>query len=425
MNDFKKYFDLLYKKGLSPINMEKTVSNWSIEQMGDTIHELETTTPYINKKPSNITTFDFAVSGSLSGQGHPCSAIECRLDRVDQLARFAALYANKIVIICPLISKPPSKISDDIKKLFIDDLTILYYLRPLIESGIVLFTPRRIPLCKIHANEAKEKESLIFNTAKDIIKPLLPKISVNIEEFKDGTFLSLNGPEILFENCFHGCLYTGDMNKYKRKRKITHIMNAIKPTLVDVLWQNISSLRNYSNYLTSSELHLKLIQELNPELKSHNKALINGFSHSLPFLKNIDIKKLIDLRLNEVESFNVYRDSVTEALKLIEISNISDIREIFNDIIRPELNKIELTIKNQKTFLTDDLKRDLLVSFGFISIGLFSGLFSPELSKLLTALGGYDFIAKTCKDVHYLLKEPSEIKKNKYYFLWKIKKMSM
>jgi hypothetical protein len=90
--------------------------------------------------------FEFIASASLGGGAVPCAIPECRLNRVDSLSVFAAMYADRVLIpdvfwdlgFSDTISKPR----------LIAHLTILHKLRPLLEAGLVGFAnPNNYALC--------------------------------------------------------------------------------------------------------------------------------------------------------------------------------------------------------------------------------------------------------------------------------------
>jgi hypothetical protein len=97
----KKVFDLLRSKGLT--NHEKIeyaiMSKWTLN---DIINFNERLLDEIEEQPEGhdeITNFNFVANSGLSAQtSGPCVEWNCRLRRVDRLARFAALYSDRIYV---------------------------------------------------------------------------------------------------------------------------------------------------------------------------------------------------------------------------------------------------------------------------------------------------------------------------------------
>lgn len=50
----------------------------------------------------NPSYFNFYANSTLGGAAYPCSALECRLNNLDNLLRFSALYADKVLIQSPI-----------------------------------------------------------------------------------------------------------------------------------------------------------------------------------------------------------------------------------------------------------------------------------------------------------------------------------
>jgi len=68
------------------------------------------------------------------------------------------------------------------------------------------------------------------------------------------------------------------------------------------------------------------------------------------------------------------------------------------------------------------LTRDLVVSAGFIAVGLFGGFLSPRAAEVVTALGGLTFARSVAEKVSQVRKDPAGVVEKPYYFLWKLKR---
>ena len=305
----------------------------------------------------------------------------------------------------------------------IDTLRILYFFRPLLEEGIISLTPREITLCSECSNDLIILKKKLRETAKDVIRPYLKEIDINFEKFGKRTLINFKGPEKIFGHISVAKIVYDSLNHIKKKRKTTHVIEHIEPILSDLIFQNFSAKRNFTNFLTDNEFFTEIMQTLNrSEINPLSRSLMNGFSHNLPIITNTNIANLLKLRKNEGESFIVYRDAITKALNEGLSFRPRDVNNIFNDIVLPEINKIELTFKNSKKILYNSIKKDLVVSSGFIGIGLFSGILTPHLSEMLLALGGYNFVNSTANKIYKIFNEPEEVKNSSYYFLWKATK---
>lgn len=181
----------------------------------------------------------------------------------------------------------------------------------------------------------------------------------------------------------------------------------------------------YSSYysahvLTDREFDINLSKLLNNRGdKDYNKrsSILKNLDHLVPFIDGVSIEKLLKLRTSEGESFQVYRDKLN---KLVKTNNLSsaESRELYLDEIQPEINKINLTLKNNKKMLWGNIKTNVLLASTYISTSLFTGILPTNVDKVVASIGGFGFAKSIGQDVLKLIKQP-EIKKNELYFLWK------
>jgi hypothetical protein len=84
-----------------------------------------------------IDPFSFVAGRSIRADAG-CGELLCRLQKIDFLGRFAALYADQLILPLPL--QHPSKVADEqaAAKELVNTSLVLLHLRPLIEAGIVL-----------------------------------------------------------------------------------------------------------------------------------------------------------------------------------------------------------------------------------------------------------------------------------------------
>jgi hypothetical protein len=115
------------------------------------------------------TTFDpfsFLASASLRGRS-TCPSPSCQLTKLDFLARYTALYANRVLFPLPL--SHPSKIGTVAESK--DELThsalILLRLRPLVDAGLIVPVVMRTTHCIHVAEWAKKMTGLVHEIADD------------------------------------------------------------------------------------------------------------------------------------------------------------------------------------------------------------------------------------------------------------------
>jgi hypothetical protein len=122
---------------------EEELHDWfqsDYEQVQEVAEALRMASPY-QWKPLE-SPFSFLVSSSLSGAGNPSFGIESRLQRAGRLARFAALYADTVLIPDPFEGVLYGETSKRDLVEFFHTLAVLQTLQSEIEAGIVRFAPR-------------------------------------------------------------------------------------------------------------------------------------------------------------------------------------------------------------------------------------------------------------------------------------------
>lgn len=136
---FEPLFEYLEKGGLTFETLHTSIERWTLTQLLTICRNISEVLPRSTSQAS--TPFDFVASPSLSGGSSPCSALECRLDRLDSLAQFAALYADRVLIPDPFfhLLEQHSHDVDSVREELWVHVAALYIFRPLMQAGIVEF----------------------------------------------------------------------------------------------------------------------------------------------------------------------------------------------------------------------------------------------------------------------------------------------
>lgn len=437
-------FEYLKEINLFPNRIETEIEKWDSAKVVQFINNCSELIPETGDKVSSIFSF---IANSYMG----CSEYRCRVKSVDQLSRFAALYADKVLIPNFFSQYYPKNINYITKLSIISELKLLYYVKPLLDSGLMGFARSKVHFCKdCYEEYLKDNKLNLFDDKVIKIKQALKIMYLKETRFFIGKehgyyFIRNIGPEELVD---HSEMYTMLDHLPPSLHKFDNLLNTnesvtielqekdivqsdildmrISPIVNDMMIQNwYSQLYGGANYLTNRKVDLDIISAINePSVNIFSEAIIDSFHHSVPFIQNTQISKLIKLRLSEGEAFNVYRDALSSALKSSLLAKEPRyLKEAFDDIVRPELNKIDLTIKNSRKILWDSLTRDVVYGTGFITIGLYSGLLPPEMGNMMAALGGFKFVYGLLEKSSKLLQESDDIRNNKFYFLWKVREI--
>jgi hypothetical protein len=160
----------------------------------------------------------------------------------------------------------------------------------------------------------------------------------------------------------------------------------------------------------------------NSDISTFNSSLYKTLSHRLPIITGISIQDILKVRKKEEEAFSFYRDSMKRLVREITLNGTQYSREAFMDIVNPEITKINMAIKESKLSTIINLGKNLAISSGLVYLGVSSGILPENLKELLPAVGAFDMVRASIKDVTNLVSKPKEIKENPYYFLWKLQR---
>lgn len=423
------FFDYLDRKNLSEDRFRSTISKWRKKEISNFAAEAKSLLPFANgRQQSN---FGFIANSSLSGRCDPCSHIDCRLEHADRLARFAILYGDYTLLQDPFehLDFVESMDLKNARSFIADDLFVIYRMRPLIEAGLVSLAQRQTAFCEEHA-PAIVKEGVLHRAKTSLRKTLSKQLDLSIAPGESA--ITLTGAEHLLEHPVS--LWTDEPIQVSRrpstdgrfrvigsvKREV--INDLIGPILLDLIQQDVY--RKYGlNYITDRQVDLSVLEATNDdEAKLFSRAIMEGFSHSLPFIKDVSLPSLIKLRQNEGESFQVYRDAVSAVLRQLTPKDSTKIKQAFDDAVSPHLHKIDLAVSNAKKILRGSIASNIAYGVGLVTVGLASGFLYPDAGKIIATIGGFQFGINALRSVHGLIREPDSIKENPYYFLWKVQR---
>lgn len=457
VNQLERLFEFINQNGFNSKNLEVRSSLWSGPELHKLIEELKviTNTRYTEQEASFKGTFNFEANADLSGGSDWCSSPMCRLRKADELARFSALYSDKV-----FIANPFDKYEDFdasyfeepriwfIRRCLAGDIAVLLYLKPLFEAGLLEVRASPSHVCYDCINKVVDPDS--------DIKKVLDALRNELRS------IYYQGPEYIFrtEKEFYTCTAIGgehliehgettlqyskvhhpdlrvlakSLGKRKSKRLSSEELRAVgmvetlmDPVLDGLLVQNFSAKIHGTTYLTNKSVEVNLINKTgNRQIANVSTAMLEGFSHSIPSINSVPIQSILALREQQHDAFLVYRDALDGALKESRNLNSADIKVLVNDTVRPEINKIERAINVSKKLLSHGLKTDVLIGAGFITVGLFAGLLPTDTKPLIEALSAGAGGAAALDVARRLTNSDNaeaKVAENPYYFLWKAKR---
>lgn len=180
-----------------------------------------------------------------------------------------------------------------------------------------------------------------------------------------------------------------------------------------------------TSFLTDRELHISMLMNIteDDETKKKNMLASEHLTSILPFLDDLDIKKLMKLRAREEESFIRYRSVLNTAIN--EFKNTkgtfteTDAKSIYDDIIRPEIASLDQKVKLAKSDLTDSARRTAISTFGALTFGIYMGLNSSSIISMAGVMG----FSQILKELMAVGDKEKNVRDHNLYFLWKAKKL--
>ena len=141
-------------------------------------------------------------------------------------------------------------------------------------------------------------------------------------------------------------------------------------------------------------------------------------SCSFPIVQNASIKSILDFRARNEESFAVFRDTITKGLKGKPIDS-STISELKTELIDPEINKINLAMKNNRARLITSTGIEAAIGIASFALGQY-GIVSPAEAMTIFGAAGAGSVATQV--VNHL--QAANVKNNSMYFLWELDRKS-
>lgn len=466
---YESVFELLKGKKLTDDSHIETsiMAEWPFSKVLDFVEKLFVSieADSLQKSDFSINDYPFLANSNMSGQHNGgCIEWNCRLNRVEQLARFSILYVDCLYL--------PNYFSDykhvqfhiqndydrrSLRYHIVGDIKILLKLKPLLRSGIVRFLPTTLMLCSSCFAKINQRIGEIDSRLLDQIK-LLDKSfsetttaklqivnftnSLGIREYQ----IDVTCDEALFE---HG-QYIKIVSELPRifQRKIDNnpsqhqfsltkseiLRGHVNTDLIESIARDISLLKFHQErfnlkYLTDRSIDVSLLQAINDEklFKDYNDILASYLAFKLPIFQYAPLDSLLAIRQNEQDSFFSYRTALNQILRqhILQQKTISaeDAKQIYSDVMYPEIKKLNNKVNAiRKSSLTKSLKR-LAIATGALTFGLCSNFITPSFQSALYGLG-LMAVYDSAKSISNAVRPDKEIRNDNFYFLWKVFKKS-
>ncbi len=440
--------DLLGKKGPK----SSTISSLSLSELVDITEKIDCVVR-TGHHPINDPVFSYSASLGLGGGALECGNLDCRISRINNLARFALMYSNRVFINSFFTKYRYIKSDEEFrlaKKSLYDDLIVLHQIRPLLQHGYISLVSPEMDICfSCQAKEILgENASKRFDRQyKRLQQDYLARMTAECKMDDALYAFTCAGPHPYFE-CKTVRVYTETPSALMNRPKIMARVRSGKvvpmsKTLTKELGLNVeeahfvatnaihgltTSRRLNTTFLTEHDLHISFLNSLHaaPEIRERNYIALKHLTSIVPFVADVALIDLIKLRQREEEAFILYRQGLNAAIRKFarpgkEFTE-QDAHELYADVIAPSLAVLEHKVNKAKRDLISKPFRSLAGVVGVISFGILTGLVPADMSAVAKTIGLVKFGADMIEHTMALGDKKNSIRSDHFYFLWKVQK---
>lgn len=397
---------------------------------------------------SEYSPFVFVPNGDISGTGG-CDEISCRIGRAEKFAVFSALYADRVYIQLQFITQEHYELYDideiennDIMYRnyimgILKDMAIILVYSELIRNKIVFITPTHQMVCQdcfkkrvlgetfVDIEKIKKEYFVRAKVFLDDYDRHNERVQIrvkNIDEFfpdHDLFWTIINEETVhLLENEKIGTIIKN--REYVNRFIEEFIDEEILSALYTTQYCNEQNAKLITNK-TSDTMFLALnkkIQEVG-KMKEYIDMLPE---YELLITQNLCLKDVLRLRQEEAESFNKYRIALNKAVvEQNQTSDIKDWRKIYDDIIYPEINNLDMKMKQIKEGRLGRFFGTMIVLGTTIVANKFGDILPSDMNSGMQSISTSVSAAGINHILDKSIANKYEMKNNDYFFLWKLR----
>ena len=397
------------------------------------LEDLYERVPYGHFEKTSL--FNYSVDSILEGGPFPCIMPSCREKNILQLAKFASLYADKVLIRFPVYRSFEAAEKGKIDRIELAfEIYIVMCLEEVIRAGYISFAPDKALLC----NDCLQKQLHLENEIDTQLNALWDSL---ITDFSSKTICHLKrAPD--------GCLYVA-INKmddygadheievsFRQVPKIYTDLFSVKgscfltkeeiiaggldaillPLLDDTFRALVNPLLHKGSYITRQPAQLSFIKTITRKEDSSSSLLPNKnqFLLDIPFATDASISSIIELRQANEESFEVFRNAINKGIR--EYDSERDTFELLNtEIIEPQISNLELLIKNSKKKFRTHAGVECFIGTTSLLCAYFGIITLQDVFALWGISGATSLIHNSID--HF---QNQDIKSDPMYFLWNL-----
>lgn len=377
-----------------------------------------------------------------------CSALPCRLQRLDSLARYAALYSDRVYVRNYFsgydnLTQAPIQ---ELRGQFLDDLTVLNSIAPLINKGLIsLVTPVSCMCPSCHGlldPELRRRLTAINEVASAIVDQACgvvikrrrgfyevrvtgPIGLSHVSSWRIQSLEELELPPQLVHSLEPGKSF--ELPASSAQQALSHLKEV---SASDVAYQAATALEFGAAFLTGSEIHASLQQTSRSYVVSKSEEaerVVAPVLLDLPFLNQVPLTALVTLRERHEESFVRFRAALRRAA--IELRGDGAgypglTLELRNDVIDPELARISNAVESERNRLVSKAI-PAVVGLGVLGVGVAGAMATGQPLALfaagLLASKSIDILSSAVQ----AKRTTAQPDQSDFFYLWKVKEVAL
>jgi hypothetical protein len=402
-----------------------------------------------------------SASLGFGGGRDECWGFRCRAKALNELAHFAALYSDGVFIenfladYSPTLGHAPKEDSPEFRGYILDDIHLMLTIRPLLESNyVMMFTPPTFvcPICYAEKVIGSDASRRLEKAAKSLSRDLFEQMPVQALLNSDGEIrLEYETPNGLFRHSSSGIdnskkaasilaskprlaskIDAGETITLSRdvKRELGLHKRLVGRTLKSLCYQMSVANMIGAAYITDRLADIRILSQISKddEIEERNRIAARHFQSIVPFVEDVPISKLVQLRQREEESFMRFRAALDMAMKDMIVQEKAytarDAQAIYSDVIAPEIARLDQKVREAKRDLVKVPLTTMIATTAVLVFGMYSGLVSSEFKEIAGILGLskviYDAVTKSGE----FIDAEKAIRPEQFYFLWRAKHLS-
>jgi hypothetical protein len=341
--------------------------------------------------------FTFLASKSLRGETS-CGEYGCRVEKLDMLGRYAALYANQIILPLPLTDPSTMDGPEDAAQEVSQAALALLRLRPLFDAGILYPVIRRSFHCRHTLRWCQDMQAMVDQASFDMMKAFKDDFLVRFQLPEKAPTripsIYIDGPEDFLEHGNIVMLFNEPegwrakrwkfdpegMVELRGDRKSAALFRIFIGIAEDTSFYLAYGRNRNARLLTNLPGETFLLDSLtgDDEVSASSAALNDCMTHALPLLADLPISRLLAIRREERDSFERYRLAVRQIL--MEVSRErkrirkKEVRRLFQERIEPELARMKSELYQERRRQRRRIGAGLAGLAAMVAMGIFGGI---------------------------------------------------